>query len=147
VNPNERFAAIIVDWMYSEADLEDFFDSYVGAALWSSNDESDESGGEPMDSNYGPEDIAEETEDKMVADCKKFLDKAWPILEEAPDEIGGEPRIEMAGYHFWLTRNGHGAGFWDGRWPKEIGEKLTKLSKSFGEYNLYVGDDGVIYGS
>jgi hypothetical protein len=133
--------------MYSKRDLERFFDSYVVMALWSSNDESDESGGEPMEANYGPGDIAEETEDKMVADCKKFLDKAWPILEEAPDEIRDYAQMEAAGHDFWLTRNGHGAGFWDGDWPKEIGTKLTKLSKSFGEFNLYVGDDGKIYGS
>ena len=131
---------------YSSVDLEDFVDSYIEAALWSTNDESDESGGEPLDQNYDSSDIAEETEDEMVADCKQFLDKAWSLLEEAPDEIDGYPKIEMAGYDFWMTRNGHGVGFWESEWPKSIGEKLTKLSKRFGTYNLYVGDDGKIYG-
>lgn len=32
-----------------------FFDGYLECALWSSTDESDESGGKPMDCNYGPE--------------------------------------------------------------------------------------------
>lgn len=132
---------------YAKGEFEDFFDAYVEAALWSSNDESDESGGEPLDKNYGPGDLAKDTEDEMVADCKKFLDKAWKDLEEAPDEIRSYPMIEMAGHDFWLTRNGHGAGFWDGDWPRDLGQKLTKISKSFGESNLYVGDDGKIYGS
>ncbi|HYX21865.1 MAG TPA: hypothetical protein VFA98_13545 [Thermoanaerobaculia bacterium] len=130
---------------YSKGDLEDFFDAYVEAALWSSNDESDDSGGEPLDKNYGLSDLSRDTEKEMVADCKKFLDKAWKDLVWAPKEIRGYPMIEMAGHDFWLTRNGHGAGFWDGDWPRELGQQLTKISKSFGETNLYVGDDGKIY--
>ena len=43
--------------------------------------------------------------------------------------------IEQAGYDFWLTRNGHGAGFWDR--PEIYGEhnakRFTKVSESFGE--------------
>jgi hypothetical protein len=50
------------------------------------------------------------------------------------------------GHDFWLTRNGHGAGFWDGDWPKEAGDRLTKACEEFGEFDLYIGDDGMIYG-
>ena len=130
---------------YTKGDLDEFFDSYVEAALWSSNDESDESGGEPLDKNYGPGDLAPSAEKKMLADCKAFLDRAWSLLEEAPARIRNHPAIEMAGHDFWLTRNGHGAGFWDGDWPEPLGDELTKISKRFGETNLYVGDDGEIY--
>ena len=49
------------------------------------------------------------------------------------------------GHDLWLTQNRHGAGFWDGDWPEEIGERLTEISKKFGECHLYVGDDGKIY--
>jgi hypothetical protein len=129
---------------YSKRDLEEFFDSYVETALWSSNDESDESGGEPLDDNYGPEDLSPRTEDKMVADCKKFLDRAWPLLEEAPSRIRGYPVMEAAGHDFWLTRNHHGAGFWDGDWPEPLGEELTEIAHKFGETNLYVGENGEI---
>jgi hypothetical protein len=52
---------------------------------------------------------------------------------------------EQAGYDFWLTRNGHGAGFWDGDWPEPAATYLTKESKKFGTANLYLGDDGLIY--
>lgn len=52
---------------------------------------------------------------------------------------------EIAMHDFWLTRNRHGAGFWDGDYEKADGEKLTELAHSFGEINLYVGDDGKIY--
>ena len=51
---------------------------------------------------------------------------------------------------FWLTRNGHGRGFWD-RAPSddpeytEVGEKLTLIAESFRNVDPYVGDDGLIY--
>ena len=53
--------------------------------------------------------------------------------------------MESVGHDFWLTRNGHGAGFWDGDYEKEIGIKLTELSQQFGECHAYVGDDNKIY--
>ena len=46
---------------------------------------------------------------------------------------------------FWLTRNGHGAGFWDGDRKAPHSDKLTELSKSFGQVDLFVGDDSRIY--
>ena len=44
------------------------------------------------------------------------------------------------GHDYWLTRNGHGAGFWDR--PEIYGEvnakKLTDISESFGEKYVFV---------
>lgn len=52
-----------------------------------------------------------------------------------------------AAHDFILTRNGHGTGFWDsGRWVEPWGDKLTKLSESFGTFSAYIEDDGSIYG-
>jgi len=51
---------------------------------------------------------------------------------------------EQIGHDFWLTRNGHGAGFWD-RGLGDMGEKLTEIAKSFGGCNAVLGDDGSIY--
>jgi hypothetical protein len=58
----------------------------------------------------------------------------------------------LTGYEGWerlvvdvyLTRNGHGAGFWDGDWPVS-GEFLTAASKMLGESTPYRGDDGLTY--
>jgi hypothetical protein len=55
--------------------------------------------------------------------------------------------MQRAGNDFWLTHNGHGAGFWDGDLPDEIGDALTKASEKYREIDLYVGDDGMIYGN
>jgi hypothetical protein len=48
------------------------------------------------------------------------------------------------GHDFWLTRNRHGAGFWD-RGLGDLGDKLTAAAHTYGESNLYVGDDGQVY--
>lgn len=124
-------------------DLETFLANYVEAALWSTNDESTPQGGEPMDKNYDIEDIDEETLEKMREDCRKFIE-----ANEADLLTWEHPQYsveEMGGHDFWLTRNHHGSGFWDGDWKKAVGERLTAASDAFGEMDLYVGDDGKIH--
>lgn len=116
--------------------LDKFTLAYIECALWSSYDNSDSSGGNPLDSNYSIKDIAPETMKKIKEDCKKFQSDN---LEDIQDNLEG------AGHDFWLTRNCHGAGFWDGDWPTSIGIHLTNKSHAFGECDLYVGDDGKIY--
>lgn len=116
--------------------MDPFTIAYIEAALWSSLDESDEHGGEALDANYGVDDIAPETLASILNDCKAFQ-------EAHADDIGSE--LEQAGHDFWLTRNGHGTGFWDGNWEDEIGQRLTEASDVYGSVDLYVGDDGLIY--
>ena len=52
---------------------------------------------------------------------------------------------QLGGHDFWLTRNGHGAGFWDRSdcLPEDAGERLTDAAEKYGEVDLTV-DDGVI---
>jgi len=108
---------------------------YIACALWSSTDEA----GEPLDNNYDASDLAPETLEQMREDVSAFLgsieDEGWDVSAWTPEQVG---------HDFWLTRNGHGAGFWD-RGQGEMGDRLTDLSKPFGGFDLYVGDDGLIY--
>lgn len=110
---------------------------YLETALWSSNDNSNESGGEPFDKNYSIDDISPESIGQAYLDCKKFKELAVGLLDEARDD-------SQIGHDFWLTRNGHGAGFWDGDYPIN-GDKLTEIAKSFGELNPMLGDDEHIH--
>jgi hypothetical protein len=49
------------------------------------------------------------------------------------------------GHNFWLTRNGHGAGFWGSDdYTNEVGDILSKISEKFGEVDIYIGDDGKV---
>lgn len=72
---------------------------------------------------------------------KTVEDQATAILN-ALDYCSGDFNVA---HDFWLTRNHHGAGFWDGDYPEPIATQLTNLAHGFGECNLYVGDDGLIY--
>ncbi len=117
-------------------EVAEFMDAYIAAALWSStHQESDE----PLDENYESTDIAPATMQKMIEDSLAFIDANMDDIME---------NMSRAGHDFWLTRNGHGAGFWDGDpWAKDVGERLTQSAHAFGGVDLSVGDDGKIYGS
>ncbi len=118
------------------AGIASFVAAYIQTALWSSNDESDEAGGEPLDKNFSPDDIHPDTLEKMRKECEEFF------LANM-DDIGD--RFCVAGHDFWLTRNRHGAGYWDGDWPEEVGKRLTEAAQKCGEVHLHVGDDGKIH--
>ena len=131
----------------TRADLDEFTLAYIEAALWASNDDSDESGGQPLDANYTIDDIDPDTLAEMAADCRAFQEENAADLAQY-DHPEWTP-AELGGHDFYLTRNGHGCGFWDRDdcLPKEEGERLTAASERWGEYYLYVGDDGIVYGS
>jgi hypothetical protein len=128
--------------------LDAFTEAYITASLWSTNDESTPSGGEPLDDNYGVSDIAPEAMAKIKADCARFQEENRELLEKAYETYvsrDGFSGAALAGHDFWLTRCGHGVGFWD-RGLGEIGKALTKASKAFGECWIEVGDDGQLHG-
>lgn len=116
----------------SMAAMDEFTQAYLEAALWSSTDDE----GKPLDKNHSMQDFAPETLEKMKADAAKFQ-------QENSEDIAGAAK--QAGHDFWLTRSGHGAGYWDGDWEEEVGKRLTTAAKKFGEFDLYVGDDGLIH--
>lgn len=123
-----------------------FVKMYVRTMLWSTLDESDDTGGEPMDYKYGPSDIAPETMQRIADDCSRFYASVESMgIDLDAELLLDDDATEMAAHDFWLTRNGHGAGFWDGDWSDESEDRLTKLAESFGEQWPYVGDDGLIY--
>jgi hypothetical protein len=110
--------------------------AYLECALWA--DLSDEDGN-PLD-EYGISDIAPETLAQAVSDVSSFL-------AACDSELGKDWREcwddEQIGHDFWLTRNRHGAGFWDRDLPYCM--SLSNISNSFDELSLYVGDDNLIY--
>jgi len=113
-------------------DVEKMVHHYAICALWSSTGED----GEPLDAEHEVTTIAPETMAQFRTDCAAFAESCAADLE------GMTP--EQAGHDFWLTRNGHGAGFWD-RGLGERGERLTQVARPYGEVELYVGDDGQIW--
>lgn len=123
--------------------LEHFTASYLATALWSSSDEN----GTPLEVNYSTDDIDSEILEWMRAECARFYNENRDDIEcdGAPNANDGSGIAGMAGHDFWLTRNGHGAGFWDGDWPEPHASRLTDAAGAMGEVDLYVGDDGRLY--
>ena len=124
--------------------LETMLRAYVGAALWSSTDDD----GEPMDAGRDISDIAPDTLAGMRDDCETFANANASDIQAARDSgvyVAGERYgYSQVGHDFWLTRNGHGAGFWD-RGLGDIGERLSAAARACGEVNLFVNDDGKVY--
>lgn len=108
---------------------------------------------ETTDSFFDQSDLAPETLEQMQADCVKFyhtfkdeiLSDAAPMVEFWDRSSETERKAAMAGYDFWLTRCGHGAGFWDGDWPEPDAEAMTAASEAVGYVDLHLGDDGKIW--
>jgi len=120
---------------------------YAVTALWSSLGDDDE----PLDAQFDEFDLADSARDEMVSDLAGFLD----LIEEARPTVWDEMEATLwvdpgqVAHDFWLTRNHHGAGFWDrysgGHPAAELGDYLTKCAESYGSCDLYAGDDGKLY--
>jgi hypothetical protein len=116
-----------------DTDISDVELGYIDAALWSSTHDD----GEPLDV-MGVEAIHPDTRKKMRAEVADFVLKNRALL------MASGLQDAQIGHDFWLTRNRHGAGFWD-RGLGAIGGLLTDACRDFGEVDLYVGDDGKIH--
>lgn len=114
--------------------LKTVLDAYVECALWSSTDDL----GAPLDDAYSAEDLAPEALDSMRKDVTDFLSQ---VDRMALEDI---MTAEQFGHDFWLTRNDHGAGFWD-RGYGAIGDTLSQMSKVYGTSDIIIGDDGTLY--
>jgi hypothetical protein len=102
---------------------------YLICALWTNEFDND-----------NVHDLPKETWDAAAADCFKFVRRYWNLIQKSGVDA------EHTGHDFWLTRNGHGTGFWDrDELDDKLGRLLTEASEEFGETWIFKGDDGRIY--
>ncbi|HYF57062.1 MAG TPA: hypothetical protein VEA41_22620 [Salinarimonas sp.] len=111
--------------------------AYLDCALWSSTDDS----GEPLDSY----DLDPVSRDALVRELHEFVDYVDSLGIDWSDHW----TAERLAHDFWLTRNRHGAGFWDRYYGDQegarIGRALTEAARAFGSLDLYLGDDGRVH--
>lgn len=127
------------------SELDNFTRAYIDCALWSSHvgpeyaTENDGAEDTSLESaGFSADELAPATLDKIIEECAVFQARNIATLKRAGDD-------EQNGHDYWLTRNGHGAGFWDRGYPQSIADALTQAAHADGERDLYIGDDGLIY--
>jgi hypothetical protein len=111
--------------------------AYLECAIWTH--------AEDLGDDATPDDLSADAIAKMRGDVADFLASDNPEVQAALEFWFVELGAEQIGHDFWLTRNGHGAGFWD-RFTNGDGARhgriLTDAAHSYGESYLYVADDG-----
>lgn len=123
----------------------------LGALLWSESDVDGDGNGVPFlddapGTRYesGADVPCEDFEwdesglDEFSRDCEGFLSD---VIEAGLSHV---LPADVLASDFVLTRNDHGAGFWD-RGLGEDGRKLTSLAEAYGTVGLYRGDNGKLY--
>ncbi len=92
--------------------------------------------------DFDPESLrtieAEVTKWFELLDSEGFYDRARRFTDDA-----------HIAHDFWLTRNGHGAGYWDGDYKSSsdphLGTELTAACRTWGEQHVYVDEAGTLY--
>lgn len=114
-----------------ESERQAFTRAYLECAAWCGVSEENRDGGE-----FHADEFHSSALIRAREDCETFIAEAGALL--------GQWSAVQAGHDFWLTRNHHGAGFWD-RGNGAEGDEATKLAHAAGSVDVYVGDDGYLY--
>lgn len=122
--------------------LDTFTRAFIEAMFWT------ESGKDDIAEDAGFSDLAGRTLQALMDDCARFQRENAVLLESAYQRDGYD--AAQAGHDFWLTRNGHGTGFWDrdALDADDLGARLAAtcgFKTDFDQLDVYVGDDGKIY--
>lgn len=112
--------------------LSKFETDYLTTALWASTDDEEA----PLDDNYSVSDFSPTAVKQAQVECADFIARCE---REVPDFNSLD--MESVAHDFWLTRNRHGAGFWDGDYEEPGASILTKIAHEAGERNVLVITD------
>lgn len=122
-------------WTHTQ-DMSARVEAYLRCALWTWVDEE---GNSPFPGDEGSVNVLEVFDlpslINAVTACRDFCEQVDEWSEDLPQGPLFDMEPEQAGHDFWLTREGHGAGFWD-RGLGRAGDVLTKAAKAFGECYL-----------
>lgn len=149
----------------SQEDINEILRGYIECALWTEEerltDEStsdfDDEDYEDMDeiekiiklkgkletknfTSFIAEDIDDDSKISAYIDIKNFIKEAGDV---AIKETIEENDLFQLGMDIWLSRNGHGSGFFDRGYENE--ETLYKAIKILKPKDLEIGDDGKLH--
>lgn len=130
------------EFSLSGNELDELTDKYLEEALWST---SNDGGDANLTEDFSLEDFDPDARRQAAEDVEGFFEANAELIARAKELVPSYSDKQVA-EDFWLTRNGHGAGFWD-RGLGDVGDQLTAMAKPYGSVDLYVGADGKVYSS
>lgn len=110
-------------------DARSLTNGYIQCAIWTT---SDEEGKSLLDAGYTEDDLNPASLRAMQLDCLDFIFENRALLADLDPS--------SCGHDFWLSRNGHGAGFFD-RGLGHVGDRLHESAKGYGGVNLCLVDE------
>lgn len=102
----------------------EFINSYLHTASWVTCDSGENT------------EFTKEAKERAASDCKVFIEKVFSAFDNETAErllnISGNDISYVAAMDFFLTRNHHGAGFWDSEniYGESEAKILTEISES-----------------
>jgi hypothetical protein len=138
--------------------LESFVQDYIGTALematteareeWALNHPEVTERDDMKRFDFDTDDLDPDALSKMTADATVFWNRngSYILAREEYNDRGEWNIVQRAASDFYLTRNGHGSGFWDkpNLWGP-YSDKFANDSKWFGSTDLTLGEDGKVY--
>ena len=116
-------------------------EDYIKALLWSSTVTPPGADEQPADQWAASPGFVQ----KATSEFEEFLSTLPSEFDPAEAYLihGHDPHTMLA-HDFALTRNHHGAGFWDGDWAEPWGKILTDLAHQWPETELYLSNDCLV---
>mgnify|MGYP000744653824 CR=1 FL=1 len=105
---------------------------YLETLLWSGADED----GNPLDQTVDLSDLPEALWTEAQEDLQGFADYCLEVIGHDPFEVFEAGEVAC---NFCLSRNGHGAGFFDGSWligERELNQELQACAQTFSTHGL-----------
>lgn len=161
----EFISRILREAVLDEREMNEILKGYLEAALWteeeqlmddgSDNDEEEYDDEEESDldrlvrsnnvmnqkliSSFTIEDLDADSKIQAYVDIKNFMEMAGEAAVSEAMEDQGAFRLGM---DIWLSRNGHGSGFFDHSYENE--KVLMDAARGLGGVDMYISDDGHI---
>lgn len=131
------------------ADIDAIVDGYLDCQLWAGLDMDRDNDGNspPLNTHYDRDDISPEYVEKIRQELTQVvLDHPLAVRMYLNSRHTRQLTHDSAsfGHEFYLTREHHGAGFWD-RGLGDLGDYLTDIAHTYGEAEqLYDNGEGIL---
>jgi len=123
--------------------IQDFLDGHAECAIWLAYDADDSGELKSYDWGSGAADgavrdclpwLTDSARMDLDRDAREFYRDHLNMLHDTGADMG------QLGHDFWLSREGHGTGFWDRGYPN--GDELHRGAQAYGSGPMLYVDDG-----